>query len=207
MCKVFSLIETEKKIHVDFENLRILSGWSSCHIYARLNSSKRDLELWTALSNIWGKVSKPIVRINAKYALKGTESDRWLYKRFIEATNSSIDWASWNINQRMLAFTPEHFAYPDFYSGSHKLTTMAIGFDLECADGIKNLYAQQRIRANSLLHRQKHGRNPTGAGSRIEQIETFINELTYDCRIVFEYRRKSLIVSNDGKVQITEGYI
>ena len=189
------------------QELRVLTGWSRMYIYCRLRPESRALEYWTALRNILPRLTNLKIRINEKFALKGTESRRWLWRRFQESAVSDLCYQEWE-NQCMVCLRPEHLAYEDFFAGSAKLTTMGVEVDCGHSEAFQNVYKnlkhfQTDLRPNQIPLAGLLD-SPYGATS---QTEAFLRQMKWELRVVFEYSRKQIQLGSDGSVNVRENLI
>jgi hypothetical protein len=191
-------VQTQK---ISFRGIRLLSGFSSMHIYACLDETEsRRLELYTALGDCFFDISNLQIRINQKFCLQGQEPKKWLFEQHKRVTESKLNYVQWKNKRMVISVDCETLALPEFFDGAEKLYDCEVNFDVSYSPVFMNLATQIRSTENTLVV----GNHYSGHHALSQD---FVDNLAVSARVVLEYRRKAVSISREGDISIVDNGI
>ncbi len=191
-------VQTQK---ISFRGIRLLSGFSSMHIYACLDETEsRRLELYTALGDCFFDISNLQIRINQKFCLQGQEPKRWLFEQHKRVTESKLNYVQWKNKRMVISVDCETLALPEFFDGAEKLYDCEVNFDVSYSSVFLNLAKKIRSTENTLVV----GNHYSGHHALSQD---FVDNLAVSARVVLEYRRKAVSINREGDINIVNNDI
>lgn len=189
-----------KPISIKMNGIRLLSGFSSLHVYCTLDPVlSRRLEMYCSLGDLLFDVKIKNLRLNSKYCIRNQTDEipeTWFYEQHKRITESTDTFVQWKDKRMVISLDPESLALPSFYENASRLYNMDLDIEVDYSKSWENAVRNSLTVPSTLCTGKHFGfRNPK---STFE----FMNDLNVSCRVVIDYRKKAIRIDEGGDLQI-----
>lgn len=186
------------KVRVRMPQITLLQGFSTMFIYAPIHPDKRRLEFYTGFSDFFFDISSVSVRVNEKMCIKGTEPESFFYDEFQRVSEKKYTLDQWR-HRKVIALTPETLAYPGLFESAKRLYNLSVEFDVSVSrrqsvlmENAPDLFSTLSTSDHPISQLTRHN----------EAAANFIRKLSAEARVVIEYTRKRVTLSEEGDLKI-----
>jgi len=193
-----------KSAKIRMPQITLLQGFSQLFIYAPLSTESRRLEFHTAFGDLFFDIDEIHVRVNEKQCIRGNETESWFFDEFSKIVERKYTFDQWK-KRKVIALTPESLAYDGLFEGAKRLYNLSIEFTCKLSKEYEVLMENAADIFSTLAVKTEHVRRQFP--KHTSDGRDFIRKLSAEARVVVEYTRKKLTMTESGDLVIDKGLI